>query len=133
MLSRKYCFLFPLASHHEILFCFPLASYHEILFFYWSDFFFILILSLAFSKYLHFSSLSLGITFLLHLFNEILFLTGRKEAKERHFWQYNVQAKGPKGARVSIEPGVCDPHQYVDVKDPVFSSSALSVQGIKHR
>ena len=82
---------------------------------------------------MHFSSLSLGLTFLLHLFNEILFLTGRKEAKERHFWQYNVQAKGPKGARVSIEPGVCDPHQYVDVKDPVFSSSALSVQGIKHR
>ncbi|KAF2363196.1 Basic-leucine zipper domain [Trinorchestia longiramus] len=53
-------------------------------------------------------------------------------SKERHFWQYNVQAKGPKGQRVSLEPHLTDPHQLVTVADPVFSEDVCSVQGIKH-
>ena len=58
---------------------------------------------------------------------------GGGSRKERHFWQYNVQAKGPKGQRVNLEPGVSDPHQLVTVADPVFASTACALQGIKHR
>ncbi|KAA0201819.1 putative metal responsive transcript [Hyalella azteca] len=53
-------------------------------------------------------------------------------SKERHFWQYNVQAKGPKGQRVSLEPHLTDPHQLVTIADPVFSHAVGSIQGIKH-
>ena len=31
--------------------------------------------------------------------------------KERHFWQYNVQAKGPKGQKINLETTVEDPHK----------------------
>lgn len=58
---------------------------------------------------------------------------GGSRQKERHFWQYNVQAKGPKGQRVSLEPRNTDPHQLVTVADPVFSEAVCSIQGIKHR
>ncbi|XP_042207208.1 protein CREBRF homolog isoform X2 [Homarus americanus] len=51
--------------------------------------------------------------------------------KERYFWQYNVQAKGPKGQRVSINQQQRDPHSLPTIMDPVFSP-LCSIQGIKH-
>lgn len=50
--------------------------------------------------------------------------------KERFFWQYNVQAKGPKGQRLVIKTQAEDPHFLNEVTDPVFSPSC-SVRGIK--
>ena len=52
--------------------------------------------------------------------------------KERHFWQYNVQAKGPKGQKIVIDTKMDDPHQLNDIVDPVFSGD-VQLQGIKHR
>lgn len=52
--------------------------------------------------------------------------------KERFFWQYNVQAKGPKGQRLVIKTYAEDPHVLNEVTDPVFSPSC-SVRGIKVR
>jgi hypothetical protein len=52
--------------------------------------------------------------------------------KERHFWQYNVQAKGPKGQKISFETRIDDPHVLDDIVDPVFSGE-VQLQGIKHR
>ena len=40
---------------------------------------------------------------------------------ERNFWQYNVQAKGPKGQKIVIETKIEDPHVLNDIVDPVFS------------
>ncbi|XP_018332582.1 protein CREBRF homolog [Agrilus planipennis] len=51
--------------------------------------------------------------------------------KERHFWQYNVQAKGPKGQRLVMKTKMEDPHVLHEITDPVFSSDC-SVRGIKH-
>ncbi|CAO1417148.1 unnamed protein product [Diamesa serratosioi] len=51
--------------------------------------------------------------------------------KSRFFWQYNVQAKGPKGQRLVIKTQVEDPHYLNEVTDPVFSPNC-SVRGIKH-
>nr|CAI5832038.1 unnamed protein product [Callosobruchus analis] len=51
--------------------------------------------------------------------------------KERYFWQYNVQAKGPKGQRLVMKTKLEDPHRLNQVTDPVFSSEC-SVRGIKH-
>ncbi|XP_059476019.1 protein CREBRF homolog isoform X2 [Neocloeon triangulifer] len=51
--------------------------------------------------------------------------------KERFFWQYNVQAKGPKGQRLVLKTKQEDPHCLNEVTDPVFSPSC-SVRGIKH-
>lgn len=50
--------------------------------------------------------------------------------KERFFWQYNVQAKGPKGQRLVIKTHIEDPHVLNEVTDPVFSPHC-SVRGIK--
>lgn len=50
--------------------------------------------------------------------------------KERYFWQYNVQAKGPKGQRLVIKTHAEDPHVLNEVIDPVFSPNC-SVRGIK--
>lgn len=52
--------------------------------------------------------------------------------KERYFWQYNVQAKGPKGQRLVLKTRIEDPHVLNEVTDPVFSPEC-SVRGIKHR
>lgn len=52
--------------------------------------------------------------------------------RERYFWQYNVQAKGPKGQRLILKKKSEDPHVLNLVTDPVFSPSC-SVRGIKHR
>lgn len=51
--------------------------------------------------------------------------------KERYFWQYNVQAKGPKINRLCLSPRNSDPHHLNEIQDPVFSSTC-SMQGIKH-
>lgn len=51
--------------------------------------------------------------------------------KERYFWQYNVQAKGPKGQRLVLKTKQEDPHHLNEVTDPVFSPQC-AVQGIKH-
>lgn len=58
-------------------------------------------------------------------------VSGSLGKKERYFWQYNVQAKGPKGQRVSINQQQKDPHTLPSVMDPVFSP-LCSIQGIKH-
>ena len=52
--------------------------------------------------------------------------------KERHFWQYNVQAKGPKGQKINFETRIDDPHVLNEIVDPVFSGD-VQLQGIKHR
>ncbi|XP_023017905.1 repressed by TOR [Leptinotarsa decemlineata] len=51
--------------------------------------------------------------------------------RERYFWQYNVQAKGPKGQRLVMKSKLEDPHRLNQVTDPVFSPDC-SVRGIKH-
>ncbi|XP_055853508.1 protein CREBRF homolog isoform X4 [Episyrphus balteatus] len=53
------------------------------------------------------------------------------KGKERYFWQYNVQAKGPKGKRLVFQSKLEDPHVLNEVTDPVFSPNC-SVRGIKH-
>ncbi|XP_063710067.1 protein CREBRF homolog isoform X2 [Culicoides brevitarsis] len=50
---------------------------------------------------------------------------------KRYFWQYNVQAKGPKGQRLVIKTQLEDPHVLNEITDPVFSPTC-SVRGIKH-
>ncbi|CRK99214.1 CLUMA_CG012486, isoform B [Clunio marinus] len=56
------------------------------------------------------------------------FSSSKKNA--RFFWQYNVQAKGPKGQRLVIKTQAEDPHHLNEVTDPVFSPNC-SVRGIK--
>ncbi|KAF5295290.1 hypothetical protein FQA39_LY13155 [Lamprigera yunnana] len=51
--------------------------------------------------------------------------------RERFFWQYNVQAKGPKGQRLVMKTKMEDPHILNEITDPVFSPNC-SVRGIKH-
>ena len=52
--------------------------------------------------------------------------------KERYFWQYNVQAKGPKGQKLQLDTTIHDPHKLNEIIDPVFSDN-VSAHGIKHR
>jgi hypothetical protein len=59
-------------------------------------------------------------------------LSSHVSKKERFFWQYNVQAKGPKGQRLVLKTRFEDPHVLNEVTDPVFSPEC-SVRGIKHR
>merc|ERR1719382_423053 len=54
-----------------------------------------------------------------------------RRKKERYFWQYNVQAKGPKGQKLSLDTTIHDPHKLNEIIDPVFSDN-VSVHGIKH-
>ena len=58
--------------------------------------------------------------------------TSSGSKKERHFWQYNVQAKGPKGQKINFETKIDDPHVLNEIVDPVFSGD-VKMQGIKHR
>lgn len=57
----------------------------------------------------------------------------RKGGPQRYFWQYNVQAKGPKGSKSSLNDSVdtLDPHILGEVSDPVFAPDC-QVQGVKH-
>ena len=57
---------------------------------------------------------------------------GGSGRKERFFWQYNVQAKGPKGQKLALDTKIHDPHQLNEIIDPVFSDN-VQVHGIKHR
>ncbi|KAJ1526117.1 hypothetical protein ONE63_009280 [Megalurothrips usitatus] len=58
-------------------------------------------------------------------------LRSHQQKRERFFWQYNVQAKGPKGQRLIVKTELEDPFHLNRVTDPVFSPQC-SVQGIKH-
>jgi len=58
--------------------------------------------------------------------------TAKITKKDRHFWQYNVQAKGPKGQKIVVPTKIEDPHVLNDIVDPVFSDD-IQLQGIKHR
>jgi len=58
-------------------------------------------------------------------------ISGSSGKKERYFWQYNVQAKGPKGQKLALDTKIHDPHKLNDIIDPVFSDN-VSVHGIKH-
>ncbi|XP_034948389.1 protein CREBRF homolog [Chelonus insularis] len=51
--------------------------------------------------------------------------------KEKYFWQYNVQAKGPKGQRLVAHTRLEDPHVLNEATDPVFSPHC-ALRGIKH-
>ncbi|XP_011261738.1 CREB3 regulatory factor [Camponotus floridanus] len=55
----------------------------------------------------------------------------RHSKKERFFWQYNVQAKGPKGQRLIARARLEDPHVLNEATDPVFSPHCV-LRGIKH-
>ncbi|BET02103.1 BRLZ [Nesidiocoris tenuis] len=57
--------------------------------------------------------------------------SSKNPKKERFFWQYNVQAKGPKGQRLVLKTKQEDPHRLNEITDPVFSPQC-SLQGIKH-
>ena len=57
---------------------------------------------------------------------------GGSGKKDRHFWQYNVQAKGPKGQKIVVDTKLEDPHVLNEIVDPVFSGD-VQLQGIKHR
>ncbi|GJQ74195.1 hypothetical protein Trydic_g19106 [Trypoxylus dichotomus] len=56
---------------------------------------------------------------------------GKGMKKEKYFWQYNVQAKGPKGQRLVMKTKMENPHVLNEVTDPVFSTEC-AVRGIKH-
>ena len=51
-------------------------------------------------------------------FVEELLVGGKKE--KRYFWQYNTQAKGPKGKRLCRTVDAVDPHILNSFEDPVF-------------
>lgn len=55
----------------------------------------------------------------------------RSAKRERFFWQYNVQAKGPKGQRLVARARLENPHVLNEAKDPVFSPDC-ALRGIKH-
>lgn len=57
--------------------------------------------------------------------------SAKSAKKERYFWQYNVQSKGPKGQRLVLSTKQEDPHCLNEITDPVFSPGC-SLQGIKH-
>ncbi|CAH0391984.1 unnamed protein product [Bemisia tabaci] len=57
--------------------------------------------------------------------------TPGQKKKEKAFWQYNVQSKGPKGQRLVLNTKPEDPHFLNEITDPVFSPQC-AVQGIKH-
>lgn len=44
----------------------------------------------------------------------------RSSKKERFFWQYNVQAKGPKGQRLVLKTKQEDPHVLNEVGKPLL-------------
>lgn len=55
----------------------------------------------------------------------------RRNGQKRYFWQYNVQSKGPKGARISSTDSLEDPFVLPEASDPVFSNDC-QVEGVKH-
>lgn len=59
-------------------------------------------------------------------------LTEMAKKSKQYFWQYNVQAKGPKGTRLKLNIGDTDPHHPSNFEDPVFDASSTSLVGIRH-
>lgn len=55
----------------------------------------------------------------------------RRNGQRRFFWQYNVQSKGPKGARICPTDGTEDPFVLPEASDPVFSNDC-QIEGVKH-
>ncbi|GAB6025055.1 hypothetical protein CHUAL_010159 [Chamberlinius hualienensis] len=55
----------------------------------------------------------------------------RRNKRGRYFWQYNLQAKGPKGNRLPLATEFTNPHKLEQVTDPVFSPRCI-IKGIKH-
>lgn len=55
----------------------------------------------------------------------------RRNGQRRFFWQYNVQSKGPKGARICSTDGSDDPFILPEASDPVFSNDC-QIEGVKH-
>ena len=49
----------------------------------------------------------------------------------QYFWQYNLQAKGPKGQRLCKSLMTEDPHKLVSFEDPVFDSD-ISEWNLRH-
>ena len=55
----------------------------------------------------------------------------RRNGQKRFFWQYNVQSKGPKGARICSADNSEDPFVLPEASDPVFSNDC-KIEGVKH-
>ncbi|KFM66166.1 hypothetical protein X975_12107, partial [Stegodyphus mimosarum] len=51
-----------------------------------------------------------------------------EKKKSRYFWQYNIQAKGPKAPKIKLTEKSSSLH---DFADPIFSSDC-PVDGVKH-
>ncbi|KAG1655443.1 Protein CREBRF [Nymphon striatum] len=52
--------------------------------------------------------------------------------QDKYFWQYNLQAKGPKTHTVSLSDRIDDPHLLRGISDPVFNPECQVIKGIKH-
>ncbi|KAK7110240.1 hypothetical protein V1264_014150 [Littorina saxatilis] len=59
-------------------------------------------------------------------------LTEMSKKSKQYFWQYNVQAKGPKGTRLKLNIHDSDPHHPANFEDPVFDENSTSLVGIRH-
>ncbi|KAK7508687.1 hypothetical protein BaRGS_00000253, partial [Batillaria attramentaria] len=59
-------------------------------------------------------------------------LTELAKKSKQYFWQYNVQAKGPKGTRLKLSIGDNDPHHPSNFEDPVFDANSTNQVGIRH-
>lgn len=59
-------------------------------------------------------------------------LTEMAKKSKQYFWQYNVQAKGPKGTRLKLQINDSDPHHPSSFEDPVFDATSTSLVGIRH-
>lgn len=55
----------------------------------------------------------------------------RRNGQKRYFWQYNVQSKGPKGARICSADDSENPFVLPEASDPVFSNDC-QIEGVKH-
>lgn len=55
-----------------------------------------------------------------------------KKKGKQYFWQYNVQAKGPKGQKMQLLSQDQDPHILNTFEDPVFELGATSKLGLRH-
>lgn len=56
---------------------------------------------------------------------------GQGHSDTTYFWQYNTQAKGPKGQRLCKGLAANDPHKIVSFEDPVFDPK-LSQWNLRH-
>ncbi|KAL8607930.1 hypothetical protein ACOMHN_005485 [Nucella lapillus] len=59
-------------------------------------------------------------------------LTELARRNKQFFWQYNTQAKGPKGTRLHLTIHDNDPHRPGHFEDPVFDPTNTRLVGIRH-